>query len=257
MRYGSFIVLTPLGIVSNMILVPFVPVFSRLVAAQDWVELKLKIRQSLLLTALTMLPFSAVFISLAFPIVQVIYERGAFNIKASQEVVPVLMTYGFGMFFYLARDVLVRVFYALDDAITPFRISIYNIFLNGVFDFILYKQFSTPGIVFATVSVNAISMVIFLRILNRRLGGLPLGEWGLALFGLVVISILAVLVSWCVSWGWDRVLGHDNFILLLGQLGMGLASALGSFALLATLLKLPEVDILAARIREKIGGNRF
>ena len=257
MRYGSFIVLTPLGIVSNMILVPFVPVFSRLVAAQDWVELKLKIRQSLLLTALTMLPFSAVFISLAFPIVQVIYERGAFNINASKEVVPVLMTYGFGMFFYLARDVLVRVFYALDDAITPFRISIYNIFLNGVFDFVLYKQFSTPGIVFATVSVNAISMVIFLRILNRRLGGLPLGEWGLALFGLVVISILAGLVSWSVSWGWDKVLGHDNFILLLGQLGMGLASALGSFALLATLLKLPEVDILAARIREKIGGNRF
>jgi hypothetical protein len=38
---------------------------------------------------------------------------------------------------------------------------------------------------------------------------------------------------------------------------MGLASALGSFALLATLLKLPEVDILAARIREKIGGKRF
>jgi putative peptidoglycan lipid II flippase len=100
-------------------------------------------------------------------------------------------------------------------------------------------------------------MVIFLRILNRRLGGLPLGEWGLALFGLVVISILAGLISWSVSWGWDRVLGHDNFILLLGQLGMGLASALGSFALLATLLKLPEVDILAARIREKIGGKRF
>jgi len=32
------------------------------------------------------------------------------------------------MFVYLGRDVLVRVFYALGDGITPFRVSI---FLNG------------------------------------------------------------------------------------------------------------------------------
>ena len=256
MRYGSFIVLTPLGIISNMILVPFFPVFSRLVGEQNWPELKLRIRQGLLLTALTMLPFSAMFISLAFPIVQVIYERGAFNVKASQEVVPVLMTYGLGMFFYLARDVLVRVFYALGDAETPFKVSIYNIFLNGFFDFLLYQRFSTPGIVLATVAVNMISLVIFLYLLNQRLGGLPLREWSMALLGLILISGIAGVASWGASWGWDRVVGHGNFFLLLGQLGLGLGVALGVFALLATRLGLPEVDILAHRLKEKIGRRR-
>lgn len=45
------------------------------------------------------------------------------------------MVYGFGMFVYLARDVLVRVFYATGDGQTPFRISLVNIVLNGVLDF--------------------------------------------------------------------------------------------------------------------------
>ncbi len=39
MRYANFIVLTPLGIISNMILVPFMPVFSRLTAPENWDEL--------------------------------------------------------------------------------------------------------------------------------------------------------------------------------------------------------------------------
>jgi len=84
MRYANFIVLTPLGIISNTILVPFLPVFSRLTAPENWPELKQRIRQGLLLTALTMLPLTAIFISLSQPIIQVVYERGGFDPEATK-----------------------------------------------------------------------------------------------------------------------------------------------------------------------------
>ncbi len=252
MRYANFIVLTPLGIISNMILVPMLPVFSRLAAPENWQDLKVRIRQGLLLSALTMLPLTAIFISLSIPIVRVIYERGAFNLSASKLVVPVLMAYGLGMFFYLGRDVLVRVFYALGDGETPFRISIGNILLNAVLDYFLVKAFATPGLVFATIGVNVTSMGLFLWILNRRLNGLPLGEWGLALLGLTGASLVAGLGSWGVSWGWEQVLGSSNLLLQLFQLCLSLLVALGIFIFLAMKLKLPEVDILVSRIRQKL-----
>ncbi len=252
MRYANFIVLTPLGIISNMILVPMLPVFSRLAAPENWQDLKVRIRQGLLLSALTMLPLTAIFISLSIPIVRVIYERGAFNLSASQLVVPVLMAYGLGMFFYLGRDVLVRVFYALGDGETPFRVSIGNILLNAVLDYFLVKAFATPGLVFATIGVNVTSMGLFLWILNRRLNGLPLGEWGLALLGLTGASLVAGLGSWGVSWGWEQVLGSSNLLLQLFQLCLSLLVALGIFTFLAMKLKLPEVDILVSRIRQKL-----
>ena len=77
--YSGLLVMTPLGIISNVILVPFLPIFSRLTDPRDWPELKDRIRQSLILTALTMLPLSALMITLAGPIVRVVYERYAFD----------------------------------------------------------------------------------------------------------------------------------------------------------------------------------
>ncbi|NEO88472.1 MAG: murein biosynthesis integral membrane protein MurJ [Spirulina sp. SIO3F2] len=256
MRYANFIVLTPVGILSNMILVPLLPVFSRLAEPEQWPELKVRIRQGLLLTALTMLPLTAIFMSLSVPIIRIIYERFAFDAKASTLVAPVLMAYGFGMFFYLGRDVLVRVFYALGDGETPFRISIANILLNAGLDYVLVNAFQTPGLVMATVGVNLVSMVIFLAILHHRLQGLPLWEWGGLLLGLILSSVVAGAASWVTSLAWERYLGNDNFLLLLGELLTGSAIAILIFLGLAWQLRLPELQILLQRVSQKLGRKR-
>jgi putative peptidoglycan lipid II flippase len=252
MRYANFIVLTPLGIISNMILVPFMPVFSRLATPENWPELKLRIRQGMLLTALTMLPLTAIFVPLGKLIVRVIYERGMFQADASALVAPVLMAYGLGMFFYLARDVLVRVFYALGDGETPFRISIANIFLNAILDYFLVNAFQTPGLVFATIGVNVVSLFLMLGILHKRLNGFPLDEWGKALFGLVIATTVAGFGSWGISLGFTQILGDNNLLLMLINLTISSTIALVIFALIAMQLKLPEVDMLTNRIHQKL-----
>ncbi len=251
MNYAGLLVQTPLGIISNVILVPLLPVFSRLAAPENWPELKLRIRQGLFLTAITMLPLSALMVTLAVPIVQVIYQRGAFKQDASELVASVLIAYGIGMFVYLARDVLVRVFYALGDGETPFRISIVNIFINAVLDYILVKPLGAPGLVLATVSVNFTSTVALLWLLNRKLHGLPWREWSLPFLGLTAGSFVAGLASWGVNWGIQQVWSTDALLVQLLQLSASGIVALGVFALFATRLNLPEVDIFVSRIRQK------
>ena len=153
-----------------------------------------------------MLPLTAILISLATPIVQVIYERGAFDAEAALTVSPVLAAYGLGMFFYLGRDVLVRVFYALGDANVPFKVSVVNIFINASLDFLLYKPFGTVGIVMATVGVNVFSMVIFLQLLDRRLQGIPLLAWTVDAAKLSGIAAIAGVVAWQGSLVWEQAL---------------------------------------------------
>ena len=251
MNYAGLLVQTPLGIISNMILVPLLPVFSRLAAPENWPELKVRIRQGLLLTALTMLPLSALMVTLAFPIVRVVYERYAFDKNASQLVASVLIVYGIGMFVYLGRDVLVRVFYALGDGVTPFRISIINIFLNAVLDYIFFKPFGAPGLVLATVVVNFTSTVMLLWLLNRKLNGLPWREWSLPLLGLIVGSLMTGLASWGVSRGFQQIVGSGSLLLQLLQMSLAAIVGLGVFALFATRMNLPEVDIFVARLRQR------
>jgi len=252
MRYGNFVALTPLGIISNMILVPFLPVFSRLTDPNDWPELKLRIRQGMLLSALTMLPLTAILIGLAKPIVQVIYQRGAFNAEAATAVAPVLAAYGLGMFFYLGRDVLVRVFYALGDGNSPFRVSVVNIFLNGLLDFLFYKPFGTVGIVMATVGVNLFSMLVFLVMLDRRLGGLPLANWAMDVVKLTGIAAIAGVIGWQGSLLWENALGTENLVLKLLELSLMSAIVLGLFGVGAWLVKVPEVNLLGDRLLKKL-----
>lgn len=251
MRYANFIVLTPLGVISNMLLVPFLPVFARLAAPENWDDLKIRIRQGLLLTALSMLPLTAIFISLSGPIVRLVYQRYAFDGEAAALVAPVLMAYGLGMFFYLGRDVLVRVFYALGDGETPFRISIANIFLNGILDYFLVQALATPGLVLATVGVNITSMALLLGLLHRRLDGLPLAEWGRSLLGIVLASAIAGCASWGVSQGWEMWVGASNLLLQVLQVGLASFIALGIFAAIASRLNLPEFNLMSDRLRRK------
>ena len=252
-RNATFIFITPLGIISNAILMPFLPIFSSLAAPENWQELKVRIRQAIFLSALTMLPLTAIFMSLSVPIIKFVFERGQFSSKDAQFVASLLVVYGFGMFFYLGRDVLVRVFYALGDGDTPFKISIINILLNAILDYFLIKAFAAPGLVMATVGVNITSMVIFIWILHRRLHGLPLLAWGKDIIGLFIASAVAGLASYGTSQALARASGNNNLILLLIELGVSSAVAIVVFGLIAAQLRLPELDMLVGRIKQKFG----
>lgn len=251
--YASLLALTPLGILSNVILVPILPILSRLADPQDWPELKVKIRQGLILTALAMLPLGAILIALALPVVRLVYERFAFDRDASELVASVLMAYALGMFVYLGRDVLVRVFYALGDGVTPFRVSLVNIFLNGLLDFLLTRAFGAPGLVLATVGVNVISMLVLLVLLDRKINGLPLKQWAGIAVVLTGASTIAGLASWGSLQGMQSLVGTEGFAIQLLQLSVSGCVGLGLFIAIAMQLKLPEVDIFARRIRQKLG----
>jgi putative peptidoglycan lipid II flippase len=250
---AGLLVQTPLGIISNMILVPLLPIFSRLTDPNDWDDLKLRIRQGLILSAFTMLPLGALMITLAVPIVRVVYERGAFQKAESQLVSSLLVAYGTGMFVYLARDILVRVFYALGDGDTPFRISSVNIFLNVVlaFFFINVLDLGAPGLVLTTVGVNISSTLMLLWLLNRRLNGLPWREWSLPILGLTAGSLVAGAASYGTLEVLQRFLGTNGLLIQLLQLSIAGLVGIGVFAVIAASMKLPEVNIFVSRLRQR------
>ncbi len=249
--YAGLLVQTPLGILSNAILVPMMPVFSRLADPNNWEELKQRIRQGLMLTALTMLPLGALMMALAKPIVRVVYERYAFDLEASKFVAEMLVAYGLGMFVYLARDVLVRVFYALGDGTTPFRVSVVNIFLNAVLDAIFINTFGAPGLILATVGVNFVSTIALYVLLDRKINGLPFWEWLEPIAILTLISFVAGVFGRFVFWCTQNVFGTEGFLILLLELCLGGFAGLGVFALLVVRLPIPEVELLVERLRQK------
>ncbi len=251
MQYSGMLVLAPLGIISNVILGSLLPEFSRLTDPQNWPQLKDRIRQGLILTGIAMMPLSAIFMALSLPIVKAVYQNGAFKSQDSQLVSSILIASSLGMFIYLSRDVLVRVFYALGDGSTPFKISMVNIFFNFLFDYLFWKPFGAAGITLSTVCINLISFSVMLFLLNRRLNGL---QWRgfLPLLWIFGASAIAGGATWGVSYVWQQVIPVSNKITLLIQLALAGGIGFGVFIAIVSQLKLPEFDKFVAQIRRKI-----
>ena len=260
--YANLLVQTPLGLLSNALLVPLLPVYARLTAPQDRPELIARIRQGLMLSNASMLPLGALMVGLAVPIVALIYERGAFNAAAADLVGQLLMAYGLGMPAYLARDVLVRVFYALGDGVTPFRWSLGGIGLNALFCWLFVGgpipggalvlpawNFGAAGLVLATVAVNLITCLGLSLALQRRLGGLPLRVWGRDALLLLGAAVASGLVAWGLATGiaWPTGLGGR-----LLECGLAGAASLLVYGLLAAGARVPEMDQLIRQVQGQL-----
>ncbi len=251
MSYSGLLVLTPLGIISNVVLVSLLPEFSRLADPQTWPQLKDRIRQGLIISAIAVMPLSAMMMALSLPIVKTVYQNGAFTAQDSQLVGSILIASSLGMFIFLARDVLIRVFYGLGDGSTPFKISLVNIFFNFLFDYLFWKPFGAAGITLSTVCINLISCLAMLFILNRRLAGLPWRGF-LPLLGVLLASIVTGGVTWGVSSAWEQFVLVGNKLTLLAQLGIAGGIGFGVFVAIVAQLRLPEFDNFVAQIRQKV-----
>ena len=254
--YANLLVQTPLGLISNALLVPLLPTFARLTSPDDRPALVARIRQGLMLSTASMLPLGALFVALGGSIVSLVYARGAFDQQAVQLVTALLMAYGVGMPAYLGRDVLVRVFYALGDGTTPFRLSLAGIGMNVVFDWLLVGgptpwgpqlpfNFGAAGLVLATVAINLITCLALLLALQWRLKGLPLRAWGLDGLRLLGAALLAGVAAWALN---TWVVWPVDLIGRLLQVTLSAAAGLLTYVGLGRGLGVPEVAEITAPI---------
>jgi putative peptidoglycan lipid II flippase len=247
--YAQLLVQTPIGILSNMVLVTFMPVYAQLAVPERWQEFRQRIRQGMVVTALMSLPLSMILVVLAQPLVQIAYERGRFTPEITQEVAALLSAYGIGMVFYLLRDVVVRIYYALEDGRTPLMVSGAAIGLNAVFDGLGIRWFGAPGLALATAAVNLVALIWLALVLQKRLQDIP---WSQILGVLAQVTLMA-LTGALVTWGcwrlWQGWQPSELLILNLGGTTLAAILGLGTYILGVGVLQIPEVEEVKWRLQ--------
>ena len=259
LSYANFLVQAPLGIISNTILIPLLPVFVSLRARENHSNLIKKVQQGLILSSTSMVFLGSILISLSTPIVILIYGRGLFNQNAIDIVSKLLVAYGIGMPFYLSRDLLVRVFYGIEDSKTPFRISIIAILLNLFFDWFLIGG-SSPwgelspinlgvnGLVFSTTFVNFFACILLLFKLNNKLHNLNLSKILSQYLRIILIGFISGICSFLIFKIIYLPYGLFNLFL---KLLITSSISLVIFYCLAIIFKIDNIDYLNKFLKEK------
>ena len=260
LSYANFLVQAPLGILSNTILIPLLPIFVSLRAENNHLKLIKKIHQGLIVSSTSMVFLGSIFISLASPIVILIYGRGAFNQNAINIVSQLLIAYGIGMPFYLSRDLLVRVFYGIEDSKTPFRISSFAIFLNLFFDWFLIGG-SSPwgnlspinlgvnGLVFSTTFVNLFACILLLINLKNKIGNINLSR---VLSQNLKIIIIGLMSGICSFYLFKIIYLPDAFLNLFLKILISSGTNLIIFYCLAIIFEIDHIHDLTRFLKNKL-----
>jgi len=185
LAYGNFLIQAPLGVLSNVLILPLLPKFSKFNSNQEIKNLEKSLISGIELCFLTTFFLTGFFITFNDQIVQFVFQRGAFNYEAFFLVKNILIAYAVGIPFYLYRDLLVRTYYAIEKPKFPFQLSLAGIILNVFFDWFLLGapinnignlfpfNFGVIGIILSSVIVNLIISILLSAKLNSYEINLP------------------------------------------------------------------------------------
>ena len=171
MACAALLITAPLGLLSNVIIIPRMPQLAQVAAEENWQEVK-SVCDKMLRTSLNVgVPLSISLVAFASQAVQLVYERSAFTANSTLQVAPVVVVYALGITCFLGRDIVLRTFYAMGKGSVPAVTSVVALALNAALDYYFGQRLSLSavGLVLSTVAVTFMSVLVLYGILCRDL----------------------------------------------------------------------------------------
>lgn len=235
------LMLMPQMAIAQSAAIASLPTFSAQVARGELDEMRRSLASTLRAVLLLAIPASVGLILLRVPLVQVLYQRGAFTAQSTEMVAWALLWYAAGLVGHALVEILSRAFYALHDTRTPVTVGVAAMGLNIVFSLLFAGWFERNGwmphggLALANSLATALESVVLVVLMRRQLGGLE----GPTVWRGVGIAALGTGLMSAVVIGWQALfLGRSAVAILAGALGLGM----GIYGGLMWALRVPELQ---------------
>jgi putative peptidoglycan lipid II flippase len=239
----------PQGLFSVAVATVLFPSLSRFAASGDMRRFRGTVAGGLRQIAFLLVPASVASAVLAQPIVELVYQRGAFTAAQTDVVAACLAAFSLGLTFNGAMLLLNRAFFGLQAPWLATTVALANLGLNALLDLAFYRL-GTWGIPLATSIVNIAGATALVLILRGRVGDLELGRTLSAVVRIVVAAAVLAGVAWAVWSGLDAALGArfvDQLVALSVALAAGAAVYIGACWALRVEETTPVLRLLGLR----------
>lgn len=200
------------------------PMLSKLSSDNNIDKFNESIIKSINIVVLFIVPISVGAIVLSKPIIQILFERGAFDSRATNMTAIALIFYSIGMVAFGLRDILGKIFYSLQDTKTPMINGIISVCLNIVLNLILVKVMSYAGLALAT-SISSIVCIFLLFIsLKKKIKDFKQNKIiSVTLKSLISAIIMGIVVKFTYV-NMNLILGSNkifDLVSLISSIGVG------------------------------------
>jgi putative peptidoglycan lipid II flippase len=239
----------PQGMFSVAVATVLFPSMSRFAARGDDEGFRDTVALGMRQIVFLLVPASALFAVLAKPVVELVYQHGAFQPDQTPVVAACLAAFTLGLTFNGAMLILNRAFFSLQSPWTPTFVAIGNLGLNAVLDAAFYPL-GAWGIPLSTSLVNIAGVAALLWLLRRRIGPIGLSHTVQVTARVLLASGIVAGLSYLV---W-RLLDHRLASSLAAQIvevGLALVFAVSLYLFLCGVLRIREVNALLSLRRRR------
>jgi putative peptidoglycan lipid II flippase len=205
LRYADTVAQLPLGTFSQALAFVLFPFLARDAATGALESIRHRTALALRLNIFVLVPASIGLAVLGGPIVAALFERGQFGPDSVRQTAYALTFFSLGLAGQAATALLVRVFYALQDVMTPLKISLAVIAVNLATNVVLVHLLAQGGLALGTSIAATLNAVLLGRALRGRLHGLEgralLQTARRALIGVVPMGLVAAGVAYAITGG--------------------------------------------------------
>ncbi|QLE45995.1 murein biosynthesis integral membrane protein MurJ (plasmid) [Nostoc sp. C052] len=172
LNYASRVSFIPLMLGGTAISTAVIPYLSKMVASSDWQGINHTLKSYLKLIFLITVPFTGLLVLLSEPIVQLLFQRGAFTVEETHLVAQILSASALQIPFYIAGIFVVKVLISMCLNHISMWVSVFNLLINIVLNYLFMQWLGIQGIALSTSCVYLFSFCYVYFFVNKNLSKL-------------------------------------------------------------------------------------
>jgi putative peptidoglycan lipid II flippase len=169
LHYGMRLIHLPIGVFGVAMATAVLPSLSEQAAQKDIEAVRSTFSFSLRLLFFLTVPAMFGLIAISEPIVNLLFQRGEFDYRATQGTVQALIFYAVGLWAFVGVRVVASAFYSMQDTQTPVKVAILSVLANIVFSFILMGPLKHGGLALANTIGSVINFSVLFIALRKKL----------------------------------------------------------------------------------------
>jgi putative peptidoglycan lipid II flippase len=237
LNYAWLLMLLPQGVFAQAIATAAFPTFSAQAARGQQAEMRSTLAATLRTVLYLAVPAAVGLVVLRVPLVELVFQRGAFTATSTQMVAWALAWFALGLPAHSVVEITVRAFYAMHDTKTPVIVGIGMMVLNILLSLAFLRAFALlgwmpiGGLALSNSLATTAEMALLLSIIRQRLQGLEGQRMAasLARTGLAALVMAAAAGAIALLLAGSRAWLAGGLAILVGVTVYAVASlALGS-----------------------------
>ncbi len=237
--YASRLLEFPLGVFGVALATAAFPSLSQLSSRQDTSRYLQIFEDTLGLITVVTVPAMVGLIVLRLPIVEVLFQRGAFDAVTTLRTADALLYYCLGLWPIAVSRIVVSAFHSVQDTRTPVKLSFIAFVANVILSLVLMRPMLHSGLALANSLSAMLNGALLFYCFRERMG-----VWGLGWVGSTGVKVvIASGIMGAALWALEPALGWNEacpFLLKCLRLALWIAAGGGVYALCCAALRVRE-----------------